>query len=63
LQYLYDHEGKRYIDLISGISTVSLGHAHPAITKVVTEQVAKLSHTSPIYASEWQGEYSKKLCE
>jgi alanine-glyoxylate transaminase / (R)-3-amino-2-methylpropionate-pyruvate transaminase len=62
-QYLYDHEGNRYVDLISGISTVGLGHSHPAITKVVTEQVTKLTHTSPIYLSEWQAEYSKKLCE
>lgn len=63
LQYLFDHEGKRYIDLISGISTVALGHSHPAITKVVAEQVAKLTHTSPIYLSEWQAEYSKRLCQ
>lgn len=50
-QYLYDHKGNRYIDLISGISTVSLGHSHPAITKVVNEQVSKVTHTSPIYLS------------
>jgi alanine-glyoxylate transaminase/(R)-3-amino-2-methylpropionate-pyruvate transaminase len=62
-QYLYDHEGKRYIDLISGISTVALGHSHPAITKVVNEQVSKVTHTSPIYLSEWQAEYSKRLCQ
>jgi 4-aminobutyrate aminotransferase-like enzyme len=36
LQYLYDHEGKRYIDLCSGISTVSCGHSHPAITKIIS---------------------------
>jgi alanine-glyoxylate transaminase/(R)-3-amino-2-methylpropionate-pyruvate transaminase len=36
LQYLFDHQGNRYIDLISGISTVALGHSHPAITKVVS---------------------------
>ena len=50
LQYLFDHEGRRYIDLISGISTISVGHSHPAITKVVSDQVAKLTHTSQIYA-------------
>jgi alanine-glyoxylate transaminase/(R)-3-amino-2-methylpropionate-pyruvate transaminase len=62
-QYLYDHKGERYIDLIAGISTVSIGHSHPVITKVVADQVSKLTHTSPIYLSEWQAEYSKKLCE
>lgn len=62
-QYLYDHEGNRYIDLISGISTVGLGHSHPVITKVVQDQVTRLTHTSPIYLSEWQAEYSKRLCQ
>lgn len=63
MQYLYDHTGKRYIDLISGIATVSCGHAHPSINKVVQEQMNLVSHTSPIYASAVQGEYSKQLCE
>lgn len=63
MQYLYDHTGKRYVDLISGISTVSCGHAHPSINKVAIEQFNTVAHTSPIYFSEVQGEYSKKLCE
>ena len=63
MQYLYDHTGKRYIDGLSGISVVSCGHCHPSINKVIHEQADKLAHTSSIYASEWQGEYSKRLCE
>lgn len=63
LQYLYDHEGKRYIDLIGGISTISVGHSHPAITKVASEQIGKLQHISQIYFNEWQGEYAKKLSQ
>jgi alanine-glyoxylate transaminase / (R)-3-amino-2-methylpropionate-pyruvate transaminase len=63
MQYLYDHTGKRYIDCVSGISTISCGHSHPTITKVLQEQSSKLAHTSPIYASEWQGEYSKRICQ
>ena len=62
-QYLYDHEGNRYIDLAAGIATVSVGHSHPGITKVVSDQVAKLTHTSQIYALEAQAEYCKQLCE
>lgn len=61
-QYLFDHKGNRYLDLIAGISTVSIGHSHPAITKVLTEQADKLMHTTPIYLTEWQGLYSKALC-
>lgn len=62
-QYLWDHTGKRYIDLISGISTVAVGHSHPRITKVVQEQVENLTHISPIYMQPFQGEYSKMLAE
>jgi acetylornithine/succinyldiaminopimelate/putrescine aminotransferase len=50
-QYLYDHKANRYLDLVSGISTVCLGHSHPAITKVVQDQISKLTHTSPVYLS------------
>jgi alanine-glyoxylate transaminase / (R)-3-amino-2-methylpropionate-pyruvate transaminase len=62
-QYLFDHKGNRYLDLIAGISTVSIGHSHPAITKVITEQAGRLMHTTPIYLTEYQGEYSKALCD
>lgn len=48
-QYLYDDKGNRYLDLIAGISTVSIGHSHPAITKVIAEQADRLMHTTPIY--------------
>jgi alanine-glyoxylate transaminase/(R)-3-amino-2-methylpropionate-pyruvate transaminase len=60
---LFDHKGNRYLDLIAGISTVSIGHSHPAITKVIADQADKLIHTTPIYLTEFQGQYSKALCE
>jgi alanine-glyoxylate transaminase/(R)-3-amino-2-methylpropionate-pyruvate transaminase len=62
-QYLFDHKGDRYIDLSSGIATVGCGHSHPRITKVLTEQISKLMHISPIYLQEYQGEYCKMLGE
>ena len=62
-QYLYDHKGNRYLDLIAGISTVSIGHAHQGITKLIAEQSDKLMHTTPIYLTEFQGKYSKALCD
>ena len=55
MQYLYDHKGNRYIDLIGGIATISVGHAHPSITKVASEQIGKLQHVSQIYFNEVQG--------
>jgi acetylornithine/succinyldiaminopimelate/putrescine aminotransferase len=43
--YLYDTSGKKYIDLIAGISVSNLGHCHPAIVKAVQDQAAKFMHT------------------
>ncbi|MDP9094343.1 MAG: acetylornithine transaminase [Actinomycetota bacterium] len=43
---VWDVEGREYLDFVGGIAVSSLGHAHPAIVKAVTEQVAKLAHTS-----------------
>ncbi len=39
---LYDDSGKEYLDFVSGIGAVNLGHAHPAVTKAVAEQMGKL---------------------
>ncbi len=43
--YLYDTSGKRYIDLISGISVSSLGHCHPRIVQAIQQQAARFAHT------------------
>ena len=52
--YLYDTEGKRYLDGISGIGVNALGHAHPAVTAAIHEQADKLLHTSNLYHVEAQ---------
>lgn len=62
-QYLYDDNGKEHIDLAGGISTVSVGHCHPRLNKIFTDQVQKLLHISPIYLHEYHGEYIKNLCK
>ena len=61
--YLYDTNGKRYLDLISGIGVNALGHAHPRMTEVIREQAGKLIHTSNLYYHAYQGPLAKKLCE
>jgi acetylornithine/N-succinyldiaminopimelate aminotransferase len=60
---LYDADGKRYLDLISGIGVNSLGYNHPRITKVIREQAALLLHTSNLYYHPYQGALAKRLCE
>lgn len=46
---LFDIDGNRYVDCVAGIATCTLGHAHPAIVKAVTEQVSKVTHVSNLY--------------
>lgn len=59
--YLYDADGKRYLDLISGIGVNSLGYAHPRITKVIRQQAGLLLHTSNLYYHEYQGRLAERL--
>ncbi|XP_033308153.1 ornithine aminotransferase, mitochondrial isoform X3 [Bombus bifarius] len=62
--YLWDVEGKRYLDFLAGFSTVNQGHCHPRLVKVMREQVGKLAHTSRAFYSEPHGalgEYLSKL--
>ncbi len=50
--WVWDADGRRYIDLLAGIAVNVLGHAHPAVVEAVTRQVATLGHTSNLYAHE-----------
>ena len=59
--YLYDTEGKEYLDLVAGIAVNSLGYAHPKWNKAVAEQVSKLSHTSNLYYVAEQAVLGEKL--
>lgn len=61
--YVYDVDGNKHLDLLSGIGVNSLGHNHPRITKVIRDQSAKLLHTSNLYYHEYQGKLAKKLVE
>ena len=59
--YLFDTEGRRYLDAIAGIGVNSLGHAHPAVTEAVASQAAKLIHTSNLYRVELQEQLGERL--
>ena len=61
--WLWDTEGKAYLDILSGIAVCSLGHAHPAVTKAITEQANKLLHTSNTFRTPNQEKLAEKLCE
>ncbi|MEJ7844076.1 MAG: acetylornithine/succinylornithine family transaminase [Acidimicrobiales bacterium] len=49
---LWDAEGGRYLDFLSGLAVTSLGHAHPAVTEALSRQAATLVHTSNLFATE-----------
>src|SRR5204863_9679912 len=61
--YVWDIDGKRYLDLASGIAVCSLGHAHPEITKALAEQSRKLIHVSNLYYNELQGRLAKRIVD
>ena len=57
--YVWDVEGKRYFDFLSGYSALNHGHCHPQIVQVFIEQARKLTLTSRAFHSNWLGEYAK----
>jgi acetylornithine/N-succinyldiaminopimelate aminotransferase len=59
---VYDIEGKKYLDFVSGLGVNALGHAHPRIVKTIRDQAAKLIHVSNLYYHEYQGPLAEKLC-
>ena len=54
--YLYGAEGKKYIDLIAGISVSNLGHSHPEVVKAVQEQAEKYQTQELVHDSDWMGQ-------
>jgi acetylornithine/N-succinyldiaminopimelate aminotransferase len=61
--HLFDTEGRRYLDFITGIGVNALGHAHPRILKVLREQAGLLIHSSNLYYHQYQGPLAKRLAE
>ena len=61
--WLITNQGKRYLDFGSGIAVNTLGHAHPDLIAALTEQAAKVWHTSNLYRIEGQERLAEMLCE
>ncbi|MCT7996145.1 aspartate aminotransferase family protein [Laspinema olomoucense] len=60
---VWDTEGRSYLDFVAGIATCTLGHAHPAMVKAVTEQIQKLHHVSNLYYIPEQGALAQWLVD
>ncbi len=50
-EYLYDTHGRRYIDLLSGVAVVSVGHANPRVARAISDQASKLVHVSNLFGN------------
>ncbi len=59
--WVYDHDGNRYLDLLSGIGVNALGHAHPRLLRVLREQAGLMIHISNLYYHEYQGRLAERL--
>ena len=59
--YVWDADGKRYLDLLAGIAVNSLGHGHPAVVDAISKQAASLIHVSNFFASPPQIELAERL--
>lgn len=61
--YLWDSDGKKYLDAVSGIAVCNLGHSHPAVAGTISEQASRLLHTSNLYNIANQQKLADRLCE
>jgi len=60
--WLYDDQGKQYLDALSGIAVCGLGHCHPAVTEALCTQAGTLVHTSNLFGIDKQSELADRLC-
>lgn len=61
--YMWDADGKRYLDFIAGIGVNALGQNHPRIVRAIQEQAALLIHTSNLFYNEYQGPLARRIAE
>ncbi len=61
--YLYDHDGKRYLDFSSGLMNVNIGHGNQRVTEAVMKQMQEVSYVTPGCVTKVRGELGKKLAE
>jgi acetylornithine/N-succinyldiaminopimelate aminotransferase len=60
--WLWDTEGRKYLDALAGIAVNGLGHGHPVLTRAIAEQAARLIHTSNLFRVAEQERLAERLC-
>ena len=61
--WLWDTEGRQYLDALSGIAVCALGHAHPGVAQAIADQARRLVHTSNLYGITLQEQLAERLCK
>ncbi len=61
--WLWDEQGRKYLDALTGVAVCGLGHAHPAVTQAVCDQAGTLVHTSNWYGIALQEQLATRLCQ
>ncbi|UCE92072.1 MAG: ornithine--oxo-acid transaminase [Methanobacteriota archaeon] len=61
--WVWDADGKRYIDMLSSYSAINQGHLHPRIVRAAVDQLDRVSLTSRAFSNDRMGPFLKKLCE
>jgi len=61
--WLWDENGKRYLDAISGLGVCALGHAHPLLARTISEQASTLLHTGNLFRIPWQETLADRLAD
>jgi acetylornithine/N-succinyldiaminopimelate aminotransferase len=61
--WLWDEDGRKYLDALAGIAVNTLGHAHPRLTRALSEQIGRVIHTSNLFRIPLQEAAADRLCE
>src|SRR5438552_18690897 len=61
--WVWDSDGKKYLDAFGGVLTVSIGHANPKVVEAIVNQVKQINHTSTLYANKPQSDLAEKLAK
>ncbi|KAL0922961.1 hypothetical protein M5K25_006996 [Dendrobium thyrsiflorum] len=61
MQYLYDEDGKRYLDAFGGIATVCCGHCHPEVVEVIVNQIKRIQHSTVLYLNHAIADFAEAL--
>lgn len=61
--YVWDAEGRRYLDFFSGLAVNNLGHSHPAVVRAIKKQAERLLHVSNLFHIDHQAELARLLCQ